>query len=54
MSRPSVEVVDVKVLDSKTGELELLVACKHIHDRGATLGGESPPPAQERDAPKPS
>jgi len=42
VSRPSVEVVNVKVLDPKTGELELLVACKHIADRGATLGGELP------------
>lgn len=37
--RPAVEVAEVAV-DEKAGSFELLIACKHVADRGATLGGE--------------
>lgn len=38
--RPAVEVAEVTV-DKASGSVELLVACRHIADRGATLGGAS-------------
>ena len=36
--RPAVEVAEVSV-DEASSSVELLVACKHLADRGATLGG---------------